>query len=316
MRSDQDDILVAAAAIENDSGDILLARRPPSAHQGGLWEFPGGKVEAGESLDEALKRELAEELGIDLVAHSPLIRLRHCYTDRCVVLDVHRVTSYRGEPRGLEGQPLVWAAVNELDSYPMPPADRPIINALRLPDTYVITPPDPGNPERFYSAVSDVLTSGARLIQLRIHRPDLNLPEMAGEVAVMCRSIGAGLVINGNPGLAEALECGVHLNSRQLYEFDARPLPRSSWVGASCHSPQELKRACALGVDFAVLSPVKETASHPNVRGIGWERFADWIEGLALPVYGLGGMGPEDIATAWRHGAQGVAGIRGFWRPT
>ncbi len=315
MRSAQDDILVAAAAIANASGEILLARRPPTAHQGGLWEFPGGKVEPGESPNDALKRELAEELGIELVAHRPLIRLRHCYADRCVVLDVHRVTDYRGEPRGLEGQPLVWAAAEQLADYPMPAADRPIVNALRLPDTYVITPPDPGDPARFSSAVSEALASGVRLLQLRIRRPDIALAGVAGDVAAMCRQSGASLLINGDLELAKALGCGVHLSSRQLYEIDARPLATTSWVAASCHSPQQLARASELGVDFAVLSPVRETASHPQAQAIGWPRFANWVEGLALPVYGLGGMTRQDIPMAWRNGAQGVAGIRGVWPP-
>ena len=109
-----DVVHVAAAALVDDDGRVLLARRADEAHQGGLWEFPGGKLERDESIDDGLRRELHEELGIDIVSHRPLIRVRHDYDDRSVLLDVHRVDAGRGEPHGREGQPLAWVAVDEL----------------------------------------------------------------------------------------------------------------------------------------------------------------------------------------------------------
>ena len=112
------DILhVAVAVIADDQSRILLARRHHNVHQGGLWEFPGGKLEPRETLADALRRECREELGIEVRAHRPLISIRHDYPDRRVLLDVHRVTEYQGEPRGLEGQPLAWVASSDLGDY-------------------------------------------------------------------------------------------------------------------------------------------------------------------------------------------------------
>ena len=307
------DILVAAAVLENTAGEVLLARRPDHVHQGGLWEFPGGKVEPGESLHAALERELAEELGVDLLAHRPLIRVRHCYGDRCVVLDVHRVTAFHGDPRGLEGQPLAWVEKRRLKDYPMPAADRPIVSALRLPATYLVTPPEPGSPENLLAGVERSLEAGVRLVQLRVRQPGFPLARAAAEVAELCVGAGADLLINDDIGLAVSLGCGVHLPSPLLMSLASRPLDAGVWVAASCHSPAELEQACAIGADFAVLSPVQRTASHPGQAGIGWERFSDWIQDLPLPVFALGGMSPEDITEAWRRGAQGIAGIRGLW---
>jgi 8-oxo-dGTP diphosphatase len=313
MGASPQDILVAAAVLENTAGEVLLARRPDHVHQGGLWEFPGGKVEPGESLDAALARELAEELGVDLLTHRPLIRVRHCYGERCVVLDVHQVTAFSGEPRGLEGQPLAWVDKRRLGDYPMPAADRPIVSALRLPATYLVTPPAPGRPEDLLAGVARALDAGVRLVQLRVRQTGFPLARVAEEVAHLCVSAGADLLINGEIDLAASLGCGVHLPSQQVMSLASRPLGDDVWVAASCHSPAELKQACAIGADFAVLSPVRRTASHPGKPGIGWGRFSEWVRDLPLPVFALGGMLPKDIAEAWRRGAQGVAGIRGLW---
>jgi 8-oxo-dGTP diphosphatase len=307
-------IRVAAAVIE-DGGRVLLARRPDGAHQGGLWEFPGGKVEPGEAIGEALRRELAEELGIEVLAHRPLIRVRHAYADREVVLDVHRVNAYRGRPAGLEGQPLAWVDPTELDRYAMPAADRPIVAAVRLPDTYLITPEPTGDPEAFAAMVRRALRRGVRLVLLRgpgLARAVLR-PYAAATVAA-CRAAGARLLVGRDRELALDVGAdGVHLASSQLIGLSQRPLPRPLLVGASCHDPTELRRAEALDADFAALSPVLATPTHPGAVPLGWDRFAAWVDDAALPVYALGGMTRELVDQAWQHGAQGVAGIRGLW---
>ena len=308
-------IHVVAAVLEDGAGRILLARRPNKAHQGGLWEFPGGKVEPGESAGEALRRELREELGIEVLAHRPLIRVHHAYADREVVLDVHRVTARVGDAVGLEGQPLAWVLPDELSSYPMPAADRPIVTAIRLPDTYLITPPALGEPDGFVAPLKAALRGGVGLVQLRLPGLDRTAVESYARVALpLCREAGARLLIHGDWELAEAVGTdGVHLTAAQLHRLVERPLRSELWVGASCHDAVELARAEALGADFAVLGPVLPTASHPGAPHLGWERFAALVEKARIPVYALGGMGQEHVETAWRHGAQGVAGIRGFW---
>jgi 8-oxo-dGTP diphosphatase len=304
---------VAAAVVENRDGAVLLTRRPAHVHQGGLWEFPGGKLEPGEPVAAALRRELAEELGIEVQAHRPLIRVRHDYAERAVLLDVHRVTRYAGEPRGLEGQPLRWVLPPALGDYPMPAADRPIVSAIRLPSAYLVTPAHPGKPAAVTTGVRRALASGIRLVWLRVLQTGFPTARVAGLLAADCREAGADLLVSRDIELAREAGCGVHLGADQLRQLRARPLPGDRWVAASCHSPVELRRAVELAVDFAVLSPVAATSSHPGRVPLGWPRFRSWVDGLPLPVFALGGMGPADIATAWRYGGQGVAGISGFW---
>lgn len=308
-------IQVVAAVLEDGAGRVLLAQRPLTAHQGGLWEFPGGKVEPAESVGEALRRELREEIAIDVRSHRPLIRVWHAYADRTVVLDVHRVTAYGGEATGLEGQRLAWVAPEALGRYPMPAADRPIVGAIGLPDTYVITPPDPGDLGAFVVSLKAVLRHGHRLVQLRLPgRNRLEVERCARVALPPCVEAGARLLIHRDFELAKALgAAGVHLTAEQVRSLADRPLPAGRLVGASCHDADELARAEALGADFAVLSPVLPTASHPGAPHLGWDRFAALVEDARIPVYALGGMSPGLVDTAWRHGAQGVAAIRGLW---
>ena len=121
---------MAVGVILDASSNILITRRSPDSHQGGLWEFPGGKVEPGESLGKALARELREELGIEIGRTSPLLEIRHDYGDTRVLLDVHVVWEFAGEALGLEGQPLAWVASGELSRYQFPAANVPIIEAI------------------------------------------------------------------------------------------------------------------------------------------------------------------------------------------
>jgi 8-oxo-dGTP diphosphatase len=121
---------VAAGVIYNPEGEILIAKRADNQHQGGLWEFPGGKIEQGESAQQALARELYEELAIKVSASEPLVRIAHDYTDKSVVLDVWCVTAFSGEARGVEGQPLAWVSVDQLTDYEFPAANEPIIAAV------------------------------------------------------------------------------------------------------------------------------------------------------------------------------------------
>lgn len=122
---------VAVGIVTDAAGAVLITRRPEHVHQGGLWEFPGGKVELGETVTAALSRELDEELGITVQTAAPLLQVRHAYPDKEVLLDVWRVMAYRGEPQSREGQPLAWVLPTELERFTFPAADEPIIAALR-----------------------------------------------------------------------------------------------------------------------------------------------------------------------------------------
>ena len=123
-------IHVAAGVIYGASGAILIARRPDDAHQGGLWEFPGGKLESGETVQQALCRELHEELGITPREMSPLVEIRHDYPDKSVLLDVWKVTRFDGEAHGKEGQAIQWVKLRALNEYNFPAANQGIIEAL------------------------------------------------------------------------------------------------------------------------------------------------------------------------------------------
>jgi 8-oxo-dGTP diphosphatase len=124
-------IHVVAAVIVAADKKILLAKRPAHVHQGGLWEFPGGKVEEGENAEQALARELEEELAICVTGAAPLLKVRHDYPEKTVLLDVWKVSSFSGCAKGNEGQPIVWVAIDQLGKYPFPEANQPIVEALQ-----------------------------------------------------------------------------------------------------------------------------------------------------------------------------------------
>ena len=305
---------VVAAALYDADGRVLVAQRPDRVHQGGLWEFPGGKLEPAEDRFEGLCRELNEELGIELTDARPLFRVRHDYGDRAVLLDVWKVDGYRGQPRGREGQPLRWVAPDGLLELDMPAADVPIVSAVRLPDRYVITG-DWDNQQDFERRLQSALAQGLRMVQLRARdADDVQYRALAALALDRCRAHGAKLLLNADPELVRTLGAdGVHLSASRLMVATERPLPRPLWVGASCHDENELRHAAAIGADFAVLSPILPTASHPGAPTLGWPRTQALLDGAALPVYVLGGVGPDDLRQAWAVGAQGVAAVRAFW---
>lgn len=308
-------IHVAAAVIRGADGRILIARRPDDKHQGGLWEFPGGKVEADESVEQALARELDEELGIRPSAARPLLQVRHDYPDKQVLLDVWDVSAFTGEPHGAEGQPLAWVAPDRLGDYQFPAANRPIVAAARLPERYLITPDDL-DPLALLDGIQAALGQGVRLIQLRA--PQLSAEQyraLAADALGLCAGRAQLLLKGPLAWLADFPTAGWHLTARQLSELaqGGRPLAARSWLAASCHSLEELALATQLDVDFVTLSPLRPTLSHPGAPALGWTRAAELLQGVNLPVYLLGGLGPADIPQAWQAGAQGVAGIRGLW---
>ena len=119
-----------AVGLVLDDDRVFVAQRNKNAHQGGLWEFPGGKVDAGETVEAALSRELNEELGIFVDYAEPVMQIKHDYTDKIVLLDVWQIARYRGEPSGCEGQPVKWLAINELLAEQFPAANQAIVDWL------------------------------------------------------------------------------------------------------------------------------------------------------------------------------------------
>ncbi|MBB4818801.1 8-oxo-dGTP diphosphatase [Pseudomonas alcaligenes] len=306
---------VAAAVIRGADGRVLIARRPDDKHQGGLWEFPGGKVEEGEAVQVALSRELEEELGIRVSSARPLIQVHHDYPDKQVLLDVWEVSAFTGEPHGAEGQPLAWVTEQELADYEFPAANQPILAAARLPDRYLITP-DELEPQELLQGVRAALAKGVRLIQLRAPNMfDAQYRDLAVDIQGLCAR-RAQLMLKGPlEWLGDFPAAGWHLTADQLrrYAPRGRPFPKERWLAASCHSAEELELATEMGVDFVTLSPLQATQTHPDAHPLGWGAAQEMIRRFNKPVFLLGGVGPDDLPRAWQTGAQGVAGIRAFW---
>ncbi|MGH8566637.1 MAG: Nudix family hydrolase [Gammaproteobacteria bacterium] len=306
---------IGVGVLCNDRDEVLIAQRPKRRHQGGLWEFPGGKVEPGEDGRAGLRRELREELGIEITIARPLIRVRHRYADRAVLLDCWRVSGWEGTVQGREGQRIAWARPEALDERRFLPADKAIITAARLPALYLISP-DPGpDLDAFLATLEVRLGAGLRLFQLRCREtPSPRYRIVVREARALCERYGARLLLNSALGQALApLAHGLHLTSADLFTVAKRPLGRDCLVAASCHDAREIEQAARLGLDFIVLGPVLTTPTHPDAPALGWARFADLVRPATLPVYALGGLGPAHLPLAWRSGAQGIAAIRGIW---
>ena len=305
-------IHVAVGVLRRSDGRVFAARRLPGRHLAGQWEFPGGKLEPGESARAALERELREEVGVDALAARPLIRFPCRYPDRRVRLEVFEVSRWRGRPHGREGQAVAWLAPGELRRRDLVAGAVPIVAALELPSRYLITP-EPG--VGFEAALRDRLESGVRLVQLRAKSmPRAAIVRLAGRAARLAERHGARLFLNGDPETARAAGAhGAHLPSRVLASLAERPPWPGFGLAASCHDAEQLALAHFLGVDFAVLSPVRATPGHPEARPIGWEGFSRLVEPMDFPIFALGGVGPADREAAWAAGAQGIAAIRGLW---
>lgn len=306
---------IAVGVIVNDRAEVLVARRSSDRHQGGLWEFPGGKVEVGENVREGLARELHEELNLVVERARPLIRIRHDYPEYPVLLDVWRVDRWQGEIFGREGQPIEWLPVERLHERDFPAANRTIISALQLPTHYLISPDLGSDYKSFLRQAEACLRAGTRLLQLRCRRLAADrLRQLVDETRDLCHRHGAALLINGPPGEAMAGRAdGVHLPSARLLQLNERPLDDSHVVAASCHNRMQVEHACRLGLDFIVLSPVQATSSHPQATPLGWDGLRWLAECATIPVYALGGMQPQHLPRAWEEGAQGVAMLSAVW---
>lgn len=304
---------VAVAVVQRDDGQVLLAERPRGKVSAGYWEFPGGKFEIAETARQALKRELHEELGVELDAAFPWLTYEHAYSDKTVRLHFYRVLAWHGTPHGREGQRVSWQDPEAVTVGPLLPANDKVLKALSLPAVYALTNADKYGIAGFMPRLEAALERGVRLIQVRERRlsPE-QLAQFARRVVTLAHRYGAKVLVNGDESLAlKAGADGVHLQANQLMHLSRRPGPRL-WA-ASCHDARELARAAELNADFVVLSPVLPTASHPGVAGMGWTKFADLVRDTPLPVYALGGMQPELLDTAMHHGAHGVGLLSGIW---
>lgn len=304
-------IHVVAAVIENKEGDIFIAKRPINKHQGGLWEFPGGKVEPEETSINALKRELHEEIGIDVIDSYPLIQILHDYSDKSVLLEVWKVKEFCGHAHGKENQETQWVSKQDLNQYKFPAANTPIITAAQLPQQYAISP-EPGDTTEFFKSIEDLFKQGIKLLQLRLKKQfDESLVD---NVISLAKKYDAKVLLNSDqkPHSAHKTD-GRHLTSTQLLSLSERPIAKDKLLAASCHNQREIEHAVQIGVDFIVLAPVLPTNSHPGAATMGWDEFSALTYACTIPVYALGGMLKDSLSTAIQNGAQGIAGISLFF---
>ncbi len=305
---------VAVGVLIRDDGMVLLGQRPAGKAYAGWWEFPGGKLERGETVEQALARELHEELGIDIAGSVPWVVREHVYPHAHVRLFFHRIYEWRGDPHSREGQALRWQSPVSIEVAPLLPATIPALGWLRLPARYAISCAVELGDERFLERLQARLLAGLQFVQLR--EPGMNearFDALFHRVRALCVRHGARLLVNSRHPASYWRACdGVHLRADDLRALGERPALRL--VGASCHDAVELARAGELGVDFAVLGPVRPTLTHPGALLLGWEGFERLARAATIPVFALGGLDEGDADDARRAGAHGLAMIRGCWR--
>ena len=309
--NDSKPLHVAVGVIKNTTGEILISLRHNKAHQGGLWEFPGGKVELGESVEQALARELKEELDISVQILLPLIKINHQYADLNVLLDVWVVTGFLGEPHGYEGQAIKWVSPEQLSDFDFPEANLPIIAAAKLPSDYAIL--NGAEESVLLENLNTMLNNDIKLIQARIKSMSAaSVMHFFKTAMPLCKAKGAILLVNSAVKNSKKINAdGIHLTSKDLLALQQRP-DGYAWVAASCHNQNELQHAEKIGVDFVVLAPVLATQTHPDTKPLGWDNFKALTASVNLPVYALGGLSQAEKPMAKVFGAQGIAGISTF----
>jgi len=301
---------IAVGVVSNAQGEILIAYRPESVHQGNRWEFPGGKLEAGETDKAAVVRELKEELGLTVKRARRLICINHQYSDLQVKLWVWKIDEFVGSVCSNEGQVIRWVPVDRLTSYSFPAANRAIVNAVQLPSRYAIIADD--NLFALQRTLIRFVENNVKLIQLRTKLlSTADLQKMLEFATPVCKENQVILMVNSDLCVGDALVVNIHLTGKDLMAINQRPKV-TGWVGASCHSYSELQHAEAIGVDFVVLAPVKRTTTHPDAKPLGWERFQKLVTQVNIPVYALGGMMASDLSLTYENGGQGIAGISTF----
>ncbi|QLG88445.1 Nudix family hydrolase [Chitinibacter bivalviorum] len=307
---------VAAAILIQPDGQFLLASRPIGKPYAGYWEFPGGKLEAGEAAIDALARELHEELGIEVKQATPWLCQRFDYPHALVELSFFKVTAWEGDLHAREGQLFAWQKPMQLTVSPILPANGPILRGLAMNETLLFSPAGLIGEADFLERAKLHWQAGPAWLVLR--EPQLDTQQyrqLCLKLAQIPRPHGGMLIGHGELSTLVDLPLdGVHLTSRQLMALQQRPA-QFNWVGASTHNESELAQANRLGLDYTVLGHVCASASHPDQAPLGWTQFADLLaQGWSSPCFAIGGQSMATLAQAQAAGAQGVAILSAAWR--
>lgn len=304
---------VAVGVLIRADGRFLLASRPEGKAYAYYWEFPGGKLEVGETVAHALSRELHEELGIDIGEAFPWVVREYEYPHAHVRLHFCRIFEWNGAPHAREKQEFRFCTLSDLPAGPLLPATVPAMRWLSLPPVYALSNAAELGETEFIRRLEAGLRGGIRCVLFREPAMEPAAAQRAFETTLEhVRAVGARLLVSSrHPESWARAADGVHLTARDLLRLTQRPA--FDWIAASAHSARDLGFAAAMGVDFAVYGPVAPTASHPDARAIGWEAFARGVNDSAIPVYAIGGLSHADLDRARRSGAHGLALQRAAW---
>jgi len=304
-------IKAVVGILRDDSGQILIAKRQDHQFMAGFWELPGGKVESNESEQQAIIRELREELGIvvtDLSIHQTMV---YHYTDRIVELSIYTINQYQHIPKGIEGQEIAWVDVNQLHKHKLLPTMKAFIDSITLPNKYWITPSSNHQTDDWMAKFNEKMTQDIELIQLRSKIELDNV--FISELHEKCKHNNVKLLLNTvDKSFNESYCDGWHLTTGEMLTLNKRPCAKDKLLGASTHNLNEALQAQELGADFVVISPVQATQTHPDTAPLGWDAAQEVVNKLNIPVYFLGGMRLDDLDKALMLGAQGIAGVSAF----
>ncbi len=282
-------------------GKVLVGWRQAKQHQGNKYEFSGGKVESGESPEEACRREIYEEVGIGLSQWYVFDRIQHEYDD--IVVNLHLFYAYVPDDlMQLIQQPWTWYARERLTQLNFPKANDSIIQRLVWPHYIKIS-----------HQLSDFRPEANSLFYWRVE-PDQFLAEDVHRYSLEDLQ---KLILNIEafqqlPSDLKPLIKTLHLKQHQLMQCRKGDLQRGTRYIAACHDLVALQHAEQIGCDAVLISPIKNTQTHPEHKALGWETLAQWIQHTHILVFALGGLHPDDLVKAQQHGAYGIAGIRNF----
>ncbi|ABL02722.1 mutator MutT protein [Candidatus Ruthia magnifica str. Cm (Calyptogena magnifica)] len=304
-------IKTVVGVLRNKNQEILISKRKKEQFMGGFWELPGGKIETGESLKQAIIRELKEELGIQVNQLTLHKTMMHKYEDRAVQLSIYNINEHQNTPLGIEGQAISWASVDELNNYKLLPTMKAFISSITLPNKYWITPSSNHQSDEWMGKFNQKLNSDITLLQLR-SKIELD-NSFIRELNNKCKKNNIKLLLNTiNKTFNEPYCDGWHLTTTEMLKLSKRPCADNKLLGVSTHNLTEALKAQTMGADFVVISPVQTTKTHPDTISLGWDIAKEIVDKLNIPVYFLGGMALKDLEKTQQLGAQGIAGISAF----